>query len=94
MKFTETSVAGNRIEFLASAKFKAINHTFDADTKSGALVEITDGTGAKHKGICLYDVAVGNNPNGAVVVEGIVKTDKLPVKPTAADSMFPTLVFV
>ena len=94
MKFTEKSVAGNRIEFLASAKFKAINHMFDADIKSGELVEITDGTGAKHKGICLYDVVIDDNPNGAVVVEGIVMTDKLPTKPTAADSMFPTLVFV
>lgn len=94
MKFTETAIAGNRIEFLASAKFEAINHTFDADTKSGALVEITDGLGNKHKGICLYDVTVNDNPNGAVVVAGIVNTKKLPTKPTASDAMFPTLIFV
>lgn len=94
MKFTETNIVGSRIEFLASAKFKAINHTFTADTKSGELVEITDGNGDKHKGICLYDVKVDNNPNGAVVVEGIVKTDKLPAKPTASDTMYPTLIFV
>lgn len=94
MKFTEKAVAGNRVEFLASAKFKAINHTFTADTKSGELVEITDGIGETHKGICLYDVVINENPNGAVVVEGIVKADKLPSKPTSGDNMYPTLIFV
>ena len=94
MKFTETNIVGNRIEFLASAKFKAINHTFEADTKSGEFVEITDGAGTKHKGICLYDVSVDGNPNGAVVVEGIINTNKLPKKPTVSDTMYPTLIFV
>lgn len=94
MQFTETSVTGGRIEFLASAKWQGINHTFETDTKSGELVEITDGLGNKYKGICAYDVKVENNPNGAVVVMGIVKTDKLPKKPTSADTMFPTLIFV
>ncbi|MCM1276053.1 MAG: hypothetical protein NC299_11940 [Lachnospiraceae bacterium] len=94
MKFTEKSVAGSRIEFLASAKWQGINHTFEADTKSGALVEVTDGLGNKYKGICAYDVTVADNPNGTVVVLGIVKTDKLPAKPTSSDTMFPTLIFV
>lgn len=94
MKFTETSVAGNRVEFLASAKHLDIPHTFTADTKSGALVEITDGLGNKRKGICLYDVVVADNPNGAVVVMGIIQTNKLPTKPTSSDTMYPTLIFV
>lgn len=96
MKMTETSVAGGRVEFLGSADYKAINHKFTTDTKSGALVEITDGTGVKLKGINLYDVTVANNPNGAVVVEGIIITSKLPVAPVKGDSgdkMFPTLIF-
>lgn len=94
MKFTETEITGNRIEFLASAKYLAIPHTFEADTKSGALVEVTDGLGNTKKGICLYDVTVSNNPNGAVVVFGIVQTNKLPVKPEPSDEMFGTLVFI
>ena len=94
MKFTETEILGNRIEFLASAKYLAIPHTFEADTKSGALVEVTDGLGNTKKGLCLYDVTVANNPNGAVVVFGIVQTNKLPVKPEPSDEMFGTLVFI
>lgn len=98
MKMTEKIVAGNRIEFLASAKFEAITHTFSADTKSGDLVEVTDGLGRKLVGICFYDVAVADNPNGAVVVAGIVQTDKLPKKPVLtgdnAVTPFPTLIFV
>lgn len=94
MKMTEKSVLSNRVEFLASAKFEAINHTFSADAKSGALVEITDGIGNKHKGICLYDVIVDEDPNGAVVVAGIVNTSKLPSKPNSSDTMYPTLIFI
>ena len=94
MKFTETEITGNRIEFLASAKYLAIQHTFETDTKSGALVEVTDGLGNTKKGICLYDVTVANNPNGAVVVFGLVQTNKLPVKPEPSDEMFGTLVFI
>ena len=94
MKFTEATVAGNRIEFLASAKYLAIPHTFEADTKSGALVEVTDGLGKTKKGICLHDVAVDSNPNGSVVVLGIVQTDQLPVKPSSSDEMFGTLIFI
>lgn len=94
MKFTETEISGNRIEFLASTKYLAIPHTFEADTKSGALVEVTDGLGNTKKGLCLYDVTVANNPNGAVVVFGIVQTNKLPVKPEPSDEMFGTLVFI
>mgnify|MGYP007062227319 CR=1 FL=1 len=94
MKFTEKSIAGSRIEFLASSTFKAIAHTFTADTKSGALVEITDGVGNKLKGICLYDVNVDDNPNGSVVVSGVINTAKLPTKPTSSDTMYPTLIFV
>lgn len=94
MKFTETEITGNRIEFLASAKYLAIPHAFETDTKSGALVEVTDGLGNTKKGICLYDVTVANNPNGSVVVFGIVQTNKLPVKPEPSDEMFGTLVFI
>lgn len=94
MKFTEKSIVGSRIEFLASSTFLAVSHTFDADTKSGALVEITDGTGEKLKGICLYDVVVDKDPNGSVVVSGVINTAKLPTKPTSSDTMYPTLIFV
>lgn len=93
MKYTEKAVAGNRIEFFLSADHKEFAHTFTADTKSGELVEITDGIGRTFKGICLYDVVVDENPNGAVTYFGLINTEKLPNKPSSSDNMFPTLIF-
>lgn len=95
MKVNETSVAG-RVEFLASAKYKAIPFTFTEDTKSGETVKVTDPLGNIHYGFCLYDVSVEDNPNGAVVCEGIVSVGKLPDEmPSAAKSaLYPTLILV
>lgn len=98
MKMTEKNVSGNRIEFFASADHKEIPYTFAADTKSGELVEVTDALGRKYTGICLYDVVVANNPNGAVSYWGTVQTDKLPKRPIVtgdgAVTPFPTLIFI
>ena len=95
MKVKETSIAG-RVEFLASAKFKAIPFTFTSDTKSGDAIAVTDPLGNTHYGLCLYDVQIDENPNGAVVFEGIVSVEKLPseLSETAKAALYPTLIFV
>lgn len=95
MKVSETSVA-SRVEFLASAKYKAIPFTFTEDKNSGETVAVTDPLGNTHYGFCLYDVTVEDNPNGAVVCEGIVSVGKLPAEiPAAAKTaLYPTLIFV
>ncbi len=95
MKVKETSVSG-RVEFLGSAKFKAIPFKFTSDTKSGEAVAVTDPLGETHYGFCLYDVEVDENPNGAVVCEGIINFDKLPseLSSAAKAALYPTLIFV
>lgn len=93
MKFKESGAMGGRAEFLASPKYRAINHTFTADTKSGTPVEITDGLGNKHVGICLNDIVVADNPNGAVVVDGIVDASKLAEKTSSAE-YYPAIIFI
>ncbi len=94
MKFKESNAIGGRREFLASSKFLAINHVFTADTKSGTPVEITDGLGNKHVGISLDDVVIADNPNGAVVVNGIVDHSKLAEEKTSSAEYYPTLIFI
>ena len=93
MIFAETAITG-RPEFLASSKFLAINHTFTEDTKAATPVEVTDGLGETRVGICLYDVDIDQNPNGAVVVSGIVDVSKLASGKSSGSDYYPTLIFV
>lgn len=95
MIFSETKVAG-RPEFLGSAKFMAIQHEFTESISAGREIEITDSLGNTHYGITLNDVDVDINPNGAVVVLGIIKVSKLPaaLSASAKAAMYPTLIFV
>jgi len=94
VKFEESGQIGGRHEFLASPNHLDIQHVFTADTKSGTPVEITDGLGNKHVGICLNDVVVADNPNGAVVVFGFVDATKLTEEKTSSADYYPTLIFV
>ena len=94
MKFEESNAIGGRREFLASSKYRAINHVFTADTKSGTPVEITDGLGNKHVGISLNDIVIAENPNGAVVVDGIVDASKLTAAKTSSADYYPTIIFI
>lgn len=82
MKMTNVSVGGT-VEILASNDFQAIpikvtEVTSDGIVKAGTpLTEAgakTTGTGAV--GILLYDVDVNANPNGAIVVAGIIDSVK------------------
>lgn len=92
MKLSNEKITG-RIEFLGSRKFMAIPHTFEQDTASGKAVDFTDGLGRTVTGINLYDVKIDENPNGSIVVQGIILANKLPEKPSTAN-LAQGLVFI
>ena len=82
MKYTETAYAGT-VEILASKDFQAIpvkvatpgsGTVVKAGTPLTAVGESTTGSGAV--GVLLYDVDTAANPNGAVVVQGIIDATK------------------
>ena len=82
MKFSETSIGGS-VEILASKDYQAIPATIatpgsgtvvKAGTPINASGESTTGSGAI--GILLYDVDTAVNPNGALVVQGIIDSTK------------------
>lgn len=80
MKFTK-STAGGTVEILASKDFQAVPVTISGTNVVKAGMPITAsgtaiaaGTGAV--GILLYDVDPNENPNGALVVLGIVDWTK------------------
>lgn len=82
MKYAETSYAGG-VEILATDVFQAIpikvavpgsGTVVKAGTPLNADGESTTGSGAV--GILLYDVDTAANPNGAVVVQGIIDSVK------------------
>ena len=78
MKFSTTTINGG-VEILASKDFQAIPIKVAAP-ESGTVVkagtpltnagESTTGSGAV--GVLLYDVDTAANPNGAIVVQGII----------------------
>lgn len=82
MIFSTTSIA-NDVEILASKDFQAIPIKV-ATPSSGTVVKagapltsagaVTTASGAV--GILLYDVDVATNPNGALVVQGIIDAAK------------------
>lgn len=82
MRFTQTTYAGN-VEILASKDYQAIPIKVAAP-ESGTVVKagspltaagaIT--TSSNAKGILLYDVDTAANPNGALVVQGIIDSEK------------------
>ena len=78
MKYQETSIGGG-VEILASKDFQAIpakiaapvtGTVVKAGTPINADGESTTGSGAV--GVLLYDVDTAENPNGALVVQGII----------------------
>ena len=82
MKF-ETTAIGGSVEILASKDFQAIPAKV-ATPGSGTVVKAgtpltADGastTGAGAVGVLLYDVDTAANPNGALVVQGIIDATK------------------
>lgn len=82
MNFAKTTYGGT-IEILASKDFQAIpaklatpgtGTVVKAGTPITAAGESTTGSGAI--GVLLYDVDTAKNPNGALVVQGIIDSTK------------------
>lgn len=82
MKFTKTEIGGS-VEILASKDFQSVpvkvaepmtGTVVKAGTPLNADGESTTGSGAV--GILLYDVDTAANPNGAIVVQGIIDATK------------------
>lgn len=86
MKFSNTAIAGG-IEILASNDYQAVPITVADPTgqdvtstvvKAGTPLTAAGAvtTGANAVGILLYDVDTAENPNGAIVVQGIINSTK------------------
>ena len=82
MNFSKT-VYGGTVEILASNDYQAIpaklatpgsGTVVKAGTPINASGESTTGSGAV--GVLLYDVDTAKNPNGALVVQGIIDSTK------------------
>ncbi len=82
MKFATTNIGGS-VEILASKDFQSVpikvaapgeGTIVKAGTPLTAAGESTTGSGAV--GILLYDVDTAGNPNGAIVVQGIIDSVK------------------
>ena len=80
MKYTKTTVAGT-YEILAADDFVALPATISSDNIvlagtpiNASGVPTTAGTNAV--GILLYDVNPAENPNGAIVVAGVIDVAK------------------
>lgn len=78
----QTTEVGGTVEILAADEFKAIPIKLAATSgvvKAGTPITAAgaaDTDGAAAAGILLYDVDVARNPNGAIVVEGIIDLTK------------------
>lgn len=85
MRFATTTYGGT-YEILAADDFKAIpmklagNSEVKAGTPITAEGVASAGTGNDAVGILLYDVDCAANPNGALVVEGIIDFNKCKAK--------------
>ena len=86
MKFADTTVAGG-IEILASNDYQAVPVKVAAPSGEGVTTTVVKAgtpltaagaatTGANAVGVLLYDVDTAENPNGAMVVQGIIDATK------------------
>lgn len=81
MKFVDTTVGGGA-EILAADEFVAIPKKLSGTTgvvKAGTPITAAgaaDTDGAAAVGILLYDVDLAANPNGALVVQGVIDLTK------------------
>lgn len=88
MKF-DTKEFGTRPEILANNDWAGMPFTATADMKAGDIVE--------GKGVCLYDIAKDDNPNGTYIYRGTIDMRKLEgsQKPTSAQvSAFPQIIWL
>jgi hypothetical protein len=84
MKFTNTAVPRTG-EILFNDHYVAIPYdcssisaNSDGVIPAGTLIPANDATAI---GVLLYDVVKKENPNGAIVIHGFIKKDKLPEAP-------------
>lgn len=99
MRFnTKTVVAP--IEILANDHYVAVPTSLesfsalavDRVVKAGTIIPANDATAM---GVVLYDVNLDENPNGAVVIHGFIKTSKLPAEPTTeAEAALKQICFI
>jgi hypothetical protein len=86
MKFADTTVAGG-IEILASNDYQAVPIKVATPSGEGVTTTIVKAgtpltsagastTGSGAVGVLLYDVDTAENPNGAMVVQGIIDSTK------------------
>lgn len=86
MKFADTTIAGG-IEILASNDYQAVPVKVAAPSGEGVTTTVVKAgtpltaagaatTGANAVGVLLYDVDTAENPNGAMVVQGIIDATK------------------
>lgn len=100
MKFS-TKKIGQPVNILANDHFVAIPYNCEELTslaKDGVIMAgtIIPSNDSNALGVLLNDVVLDENPNGAVVVHGYVKIDKLPEAPTteAASALVTRSVFL
>lgn len=86
MKYTQ-SAATRTTEILYNDHYvaipydcSAINANSEGVIPAGTIVPQNDETAI---GVLLYDVVKAENPNGAVVIHGFIRKDKLPTAPAA-----------
>lgn len=85
MKFTQKTIVSG-VTILANDHYVAIPYDCTALTAlakdnvipAGTLIPANDATAI---GVLLNDVNLAENPNGAIVIHGFIKTSKLPVAP-------------
>ena len=79
MRFASTPLDGFTVTILASDDYQAVPLKLTESAKAGMPIK-SDGAkstdGSEAIGILLYDVDVDANPNGAVVVDGIIDWKK------------------
>lgn len=82
MKYSSTEIGGS-VEILASKDFQAVPIKVTAEGTNGVVkagtpltAEGASTTGSGAVGILLYDVVPANNPNAAIVVQGIIDAAK------------------
>lgn len=84
MKFTKQNTAPS-VEILANDHYVAVPYDCSSITansdgviKAGTIVPANDGTAI---GVLLTDVVKSDNPNGSVVIHGVIKKKTLPTAP-------------
>ena len=106
MYFDTKEIGGGMIEILASNDFQAVPLKIDESETVKAGMPITNAgkkapTGENAIGILLYDVDPTRNPNGAVVVDGIINWPKckasvgetLSIEADAIAKLLPNIAF-